>query len=365
MPLPIRTTIDDTQKLCKYFSSKPTGATIAEAKSVLDSKAVDSRKTSALKFWKLLDETENGKLKLTTNGRKFVKGEKQQKEILRGVIKNIAPYFSVIERAVHRNEDSLNTVDVGAHWHEHYKAEAGDNDTTLNDSAVCFFRIAEGAGLGKLINGRKGAATRISFDLDEANKFISNEANITDAHPEANQLDQTLSDVDETEQNSSSPLNGSEDSNKQNDQQNLGQAIFIAHGKNKKPLEQLKKILDQFKIQYRVVVDEPNLGRPISKKVKEVMHECNCAIMIFTSDEEFKDKDGKTVWRPSENVVYELGATGYLYDNRIVILKESDVRFPSNFNDLGYISFEKDNLHNKSMDVLKELIGFGIVKITT
>lgn len=145
----------------------------------------------------------------------------------------------------------------------------------------------------------------------------------------------------------------------------LGKSIFIAHGKNKKPLEQLKKILDQFKVPYKVAVDEPNLGRPISSKVKEIMESCNCAILIFTADEEFFDKEGESTWRPSENVAYELGAANYLYDNKIVILKEEGVEFPSNFSDIGYISFIKDQLENKSLDVIKELIGFGIVKVST
>jgi len=129
----------------------------------------------------------------------------------------------------------------------------------------------------------------------------------------------------------------------------LGQGIFIAHGKNKKPLEQLKKILDQFRVPYKVAVDEPNLGRPIGAKVKEIMGSCNCAILIFTADEEFIDKNGNSVWRPSENVVYELGASGYLYGSRIVILKEEEVQFPTNFQDLGYISFAKDQLEAKEL----------------
>lgn len=145
----------------------------------------------------------------------------------------------------------------------------------------------------------------------------------------------------------------------------MGQGIFIAHGKNKKPLEQLKKILEQFKIPYKVAIEEPSLARPISSKVREIMHSCNCAILIFTADEEFQGKEGNTVWRPSENVVYELGAAAYLYDNRIVIMKEEEVNFPSNFRDIGYITFKKDQLDAKTMDIFKELIGFGILKIST
>lgn len=145
----------------------------------------------------------------------------------------------------------------------------------------------------------------------------------------------------------------------------LGQGIFIAHGKNKKPLDQLKRILDQFRIPFKVATEEPNLGRPIGAKVKEIMESCNCAILIFTADEEILNKEGRSIWRPSENVVYDLGASGYLYGSRIVILKEDGVEFPTNFRELGYISFLKDQLDAKAMDVLKELIGFGIVKVST
>jgi predicted nucleotide-binding protein len=93
--------------------------------------------------------------------------------------------------------------------------------------------------------------------------------------------------------------------------------VFIAHGKNRTPLEQLKKALDQFKVKYAVAVDEPNRGRPISKKVADLMEdECSSGIFIFTADERFlrETGDGTTeeVWRPSENVVYELGAASIL-----------------------------------------------------
>ncbi len=145
----------------------------------------------------------------------------------------------------------------------------------------------------------------------------------------------------------------------------MGQGIFIAHGKNKKPLEQLRRILDQFRVPYKVATEEPNLGRPIGTKVKEVMESCNCAILLFTADEELFDKDGKSVWRPNENAIHELGASSYLYGNRIVILKEEQVTLASNYKDIGYISFATDALDAKSLEVLHELIGFQIVKIST
>ena len=61
--------------------------------------------------------------------------------------------------------------------------------------------------------------------------------------------------------------------------------VFVAHGKNRTPLEQLKKALDTFKVIYAIAVDEPNKGRPISKKVATLMRDqCSSGIFIFTAD---------------------------------------------------------------------------------
>jgi hypothetical protein len=144
--------------------------------------------------------------------------------------------------------------------------------------------------------------------------------------------------------------------------------VFIAHGKNRTPLEQLKKALDQFKVKYAVAVDEANRGRPISKKVAELMeNECSSGIFIFTADECFlREKDDSTneeVWRPSENVIYELGAASILYENRIVIFKEKGVTFPSDFSDLGYLEFEKDQLVAELGNLFAELVSLDILEV--
>ncbi|MGH7770801.1 MAG: TIR domain-containing protein [Candidatus Binatia bacterium] len=150
----------------------------------------------------------------------------------------------------------------------------------------------------------------------------------------------------------------------ESDKPTVRNAIFLGHGKNKKPLEQLKQILDQYKIPYKVAVDEPNRFRPISQKVADIMGDCGAAILIFTADEEFQDIEGNAIWKPSENVVYELGAASVLYGGRIIIFKEEAVHFPANFRDIGYIDFQKDALSAKTNELFKELISFGLIKVT-
>jgi predicted nucleotide-binding protein len=362
MTLPIRTVLEDLTAVGNFLSKKPTGTTVTEAKKILDAKYLDGRKLSALKFWGIIEESPEGRLKLTEEGRTAMRDSGAAlKSVLTRAIARIDSYRALVERAAHRKELSLAATDAAVHWHEHFSEEASENDKILNDQAVCFFQLAEGAGLGQVVVGRRGSPTRFEFNEQALNDFA--DGNLTPAGDDPPSDNAGATPVPPVRKDL--PPKPPAVDNPPSGQTSLGQAIFVAHGKNKKPLEQLKQILDQFKIPYRVATEEPNLGRPIGNKVKETMQLCNCAILIFTADEEFKDASGNTVWRPSENVAHELGASGFLYGNRIVIMKETDVQFPSNFRELGHISFEKDRLDSKAMDILKELIGFGIVKVST
>lgn len=140
--------------------------------------------------------------------------------------------------------------------------------------------------------------------------------------------------------------------------------IFLGHGKKKGPLEKLEKLLTGFQIPFKVAVNEANLGRPIPAKVRDLMLECGSAILIFTKDEKFIDESGNEIWRPSENVGHELGACSFAYEDRIVIFKEQGITLPTNYSSIGYIEFEENGIEAKTAELLQELIGFGLVKIT-
>jgi predicted nucleotide-binding protein len=164
------------------------------------------------------------------------------------------------------------------------------------------------------------------------------------------------SEMREPVSNRSEP-NGSGAASKKN-------AIFLGHGSNRKPMEQLIKILNEYGIPHKQAVEEPNRARPIPQKVAEVMRECGAAILIFTADREYFDKEGSSVWRPSENVSHELGAASVLYGDRIVVFKEKGIELPSNFSSVGYIEFEKDKLNEKGIELFRELVSMKIVSIS-
>lgn len=141
--------------------------------------------------------------------------------------------------------------------------------------------------------------------------------------------------------------------------------IFIAHGRSVKPLEQLKRILNEWQVPFLVAVDEPHAGRPISDKVADLMRSCSAGIFIFTADDEFTDQNGESVFRPSQNVIYELGAASLLFGRKIVVFKERGVSFPSDFSDLGWIQFDHDALDARAMDLLRELIELKALRLVS
>ena len=163
MPLPVRTALADIEAICGYLITKPAGATPAEVAAVLDEKALDRRKLSALKFWGLVEDT-GAKLRLSERGLRVARDDGAHRAAaLREVVAATAPYGAVIAHAVRRKATVIMAAEVAAHWHRHFGA--GAHLGILNHQTVCFFRVAEGADLGRLMVGRKGQQTR--FELAE------------------------------------------------------------------------------------------------------------------------------------------------------------------------------------------------------
>ena len=94
------------------------------------------------------------------------------------------------------------------------------------------------------------------------------------------------------------------------------------------------------------------------------MKGCTAGIFIFTAEDGYFDEAGQPLPQPNLNVVFELGAASLLYGRKIVVFKQRGVEFPSDFDDLGYISFEGDNLKSAGIELLNELIKLGAVRMT-
>ena len=365
MALPILTTGEDVTKLLAYLKTKATGATVNDIAAALGKSLVDGRKINAYSFLGITNK-EDGKIALTPLGRELARTpEATRSTIYQRVLKSIPAYNGALEWMFHQKLEAVTAAEIGSHWFQNSKSDIGGaSETTLGFMAVCFMNICGIADLGKLTVGRKGKPTRLDINKSSLAIYIEN------LPPGAPEGSFTPDQDDAQDGEGGSELPPPPPFNPPPVQTERPKPIFIAHGKNKGPLDQLTKILDSFQIPYKVAGAEPNAGKLIPDKVKGLMRECGSAIFIFTGDEgkAFLGKRGKPENErqvPNLNVVFELGAASMLYSDRIIIFKEEGVEFASDFSSIGYIPFSNGDISSKSGDLMKELLALGFIKITT
>lgn len=354
MSLPIKTTSEDVAKIIGYLKNKPTGATISEAKGIVGSQPVDSRKLSAYAFWELV-ERDGERLKLASRGWDIARNKRSEADVYREVIDGIVPYRAALEWAFHQGFDSITNVDVAAFWHEHHSESAGSsNENTIKEQAVCFFRIAEAAGIGKCVIGRKGNATRLDLSKTELEAIVEGGPSTPPIHTDlkSEHLDSELHQEPSTQQDIQDAPEDDEAIEKPKEIR-----VFISHGKNTELVDQVDTILGLSDIDSEVAVKEESSAIPVPDKVFGAMRRCNAGIIIVSVEEGNTDADGNYVI--NNNVLIEIGAAFVLYDRRVILLWDKRLKVPSNLQGLYRSEFEGDDLNwNAGMKLMKAIKEF-------
>jgi hypothetical protein len=354
MALPVKTTAGDVRAVTKYLKTKPTGATVSETQAVAKQVA-DGRKLAAFVAWGVITR-DDGTLKLADRGWTLARHPEREQEVFRGIIDHMRPYRSAVEWAHHQEMDDIDANDVASHWHEHHLDAVGDaNENTLRNGAVCFFNIAEAAGLGTMTPGRGGKPTRLAIDKKQLAAFV--EAGPSDPpweSAEESDLDAEDAEVDESAATETKPEEKLLDPPPQVSEP---LRVFISHGSNDEVVEQIEVMLDVANIEAEVAEAEETTAIPVPEKVLNSMRRCTAGIIAVTVDESRKDEDGK--YTLNENVLIEIGAAFVLYDQRVVLLWDKRLAVPSNVQGLYRCEFEGDELSWKAgMKLMKAIQGF-------
>lgn len=337
MPLPARTTVEDIDVVCRYLSTKPIGATLAEARAVVNKRHLDGRKLAALRFWGLIEDG-NNRLKLTDKGRRSIENSgAYQSEVFREVIRGIKPYFSLVERASFRSEDSISATEVARHWYENFKDEVGDSERGLNLQAICFFHFAEGADVGKLTIGRKGQPTRLDFNNEVVSKFFeAPSTNIQVPLPmkESTQVTDSVDSPEKADVPSEEP--------KVNDGMALPNEnrVFITYRRNDDLLRQVNQIVTFGKYEPVNAEECESNGQPNLQTTLKAMRSCNAGIIQVSSDNVLGD--------------VEIGAALALYGDRLILLVEEGINLPEHLQELCACRYSQGKL-----DVMELLEAFN------
>lgn len=362
MSLPILTTVEDIKGLVEYLKNKPTGATLSEARAAIRKQILDGRKIAAYVFWQFVSK-DGERLKLSPRGWELVRKTKPESQIFRETLDACTPYRSVLEWAFHQNLEAITNNDVAAHWHEHHSEQVGtDNENTIKDQAVCFFRLCEAAGLGEMTIGRHGQTTRLLLNRSELKAYI-------EAGPSAPPwVEPPKADEPQSESASAAPSESKKTETPEVPTPAVipstpaaatpkDMRVFISHGKNTQLVEQVETMLGLADVKSEVAVKEETAAIPVPDKVFSAMKRCTAAIIIVSVEETRKDSAGN--FTVNENVLIEIGAAFVLYDRRVVLLWDKRLKVPSNLQGLYRCEFEGEDLNwGAGMKLMKAIKGF-------
>jgi hypothetical protein len=121
-------------------------------------------------------------------------------------------------------------------------------------------------------------------------------------------------------------------------------SVFIAHGKNRRLLDQVKQIVEFGKFNAVVSQEREATAIPVPEKVIADMHQCQAGITIVSADEKVKDAEGIEVYKINDNVLIEIGAATVLYKKKVILLWDKRIEVPSNLQGLYRCEFEGDTL---------------------
>jgi predicted nucleotide-binding protein len=149
--------------------------------------------------------------------------------------------------------------------------------------------------------------------------------------------------------------------------------IFISHGKDLKPMNELKALLADFGLTPVVLSEQPSGGKTVIEKL-EAYSDVGFVFVILTPDDLGGFVELGSKWsrpqrlrkflktahnRPRQNVILEFGYfVGKLGRERVACLLKKPVEQPSDMQGIVYLSF-KDSLEEIRGEILKELKAAG------
>jgi predicted nucleotide-binding protein len=135
--------------------------------------------------------------------------------------------------------------------------------------------------------------------------------------------------------------------------------VFVAHGGESEVLAKLQNFLEALGMKSIVAEKEPSEGRSVDKQVEWCLDQSDCAIILATKG----DIDNKTGdFIPRGNVLIEVGRVQERFPGKIVYLKETNTKFPSNISEKVWEHFTDQCMDKAFTKVAKELRAFGIIK---
>ncbi len=210
-------------------------------------------------------------------------------------------------------------------------------------SSVLKFLIAEAKALGFV----EEIKNKIYISLnDVANPIIDPTLEDDVEIPDQNHEENDESEDELEPKDSNPPVNEKENSRR----------VFITHGKNKKFVDPIKKLLGFGELKPVVSTEKQSVSQPVPEKVMEDMRSCGAAIIHVEDEVKLIDSEAKEVIVLNPNVLIEIGAAMALYGSRFILVVKDGVKLPSNLQGLYEVRYHGETLDGEATIKLLEAI---------
>lgn len=174
--IPIKTTIEDLDKLLAFLRPNFGWVSLTKVKANLDSKTSDNRKLEAAK-WLGLIKRDGQDIEITDAGRLYASSQNpaEKAQIMARLLANAPLYSATLEWMYHTNKSEPTKTDVSDQWYRHYtQMLEGAQGAALGDGVIMFMRVAEASGLGKFITaGNRRPETYFKGDRQAIEHFYN------------------------------------------------------------------------------------------------------------------------------------------------------------------------------------------------
>ena len=209
------------------------------------------------------------------------------------------------------------------------ESDAGIESTKAKELLPLIRQNAEFAGILRTIKGKsfihlgsaEGGAESDSNSDSESQGLATNDFQSTE-QPQAS-----------TDSHSTEIANGTRN-----------RRVFIAHGSNKKIVEQIRELLEIANFDPVIAVRQETSAKPIPHKIRDEMSDCRAGIIHVGLERHVKDDEGKEHTMLNSNVLIEIGASMALYGDNFVLLVEEGVTLPSNLQGLSVIEYQGNTM---------------------
>ncbi|MCL4530188.1 MAG: nucleotide-binding protein [Chloroflexi bacterium] len=123
----------------------------------------------------------------------------------------------------------------------------------------------------------------------------------------------------------------------------LGNRVFLVHGKNEEAIQTTARFLEKLDLQATILREQPNEGRTIIEKFEDYS-DVAYAVVLLVGDDRGGAKDAAyEVQMPQarQNVILELGFfLGKLGRKRVCALYQEGVEVPSDYDGVAFVPFD-------------------------